>query len=527
MHSRFRRNALFLALVCSTAGAAETNVPSLFQRVDPQRTSVVPMASYEEADRIAVADLIQVYELARTNDPLLAQADANSLSIGEGVAQARSFLLPQVSGDYSWQNTDSDGSSQQFVDDPVPGFETFAFASDIDDKGWGVQLTQSIFSWTNWKNLDASRENAAASQFDYEAAADSLLQRSANVYFGVLRAKDNLAFAMADEAALKRQLEQAEQRFEVGLSAITDVEEARARYDAARATTITARNVLDDAKVAVAELTGVPIEELKPVRDELPLDPPQPADAREWLQLANSSSPVILADQATVRAAEANVKAARAGHYPTIDGFVNYQDGSSNGTRTLEGFDSPIDSEAQTTVYGLRVTVPLFTGGRTSSLTRQAIYQRDAAGNLLEQDRRAVLRSTVNSYRSAVAGVSSVEARKQALRSAQAALEATQAGFEVGTRTIVDVLIAQQALTQAYSLYAGARYDFILNSLGLRTFAGVIERGDLELINAQLDDNVPTVEELATRALPEQRSILDTMEESQLIEDDLQDDGND
>ena len=133
MHSRFRRNALFLALLCSTAGAAETNVPSLFQRVDPQRTSVVPMASYEEADRIAVADLIQVYELARTNDPMLAQADANSLSIGEGVAQARSFLLPQVSGDYSWQNTDSDGSSQQFVDDPVPGFETFAFASDIDD----------------------------------------------------------------------------------------------------------------------------------------------------------------------------------------------------------------------------------------------------------------------------------------------------------------------------------------------------------------------------------------------------------
>ena len=174
MYSRFRRNALFLALVCSTAGAAETNVPSLFQRVDPQRTSVVPMASYEEADRIAVADLIQVYELARTNDPLLAQADANSLSIGEGVAQARSFLLPQVSGDYSWQNTDSDGSSQQFVDDPVPGFETFGFASDIDDKGWGVQLTQSIFSWTNWKNLDASRENAMASQYDYEAAAEGV-----------------------------------------------------------------------------------------------------------------------------------------------------------------------------------------------------------------------------------------------------------------------------------------------------------------------------------------------------------------
>ena len=303
MHFRLRHNALYLALLCASAGAAETNVPGVFQRVDPQRTSVVPTASYEDGDRIAVADLIQVYELARNNDPQLALADANSLSIGEGVAQARSFLLPQVSGDYSWQNTDSDGSSQQFVDDPVPGFETFGFSSDIDDKGWGVQLTQSIFSWTNWKNLDASRETAAASQFDYEATADGLLQRTANVYFGVLRAKDNLAFAMADEAALKRQLEQAEQRFEVGLSAITDVEEARARYDAARATTITARNVLDDAKVAVAELTGVPIDELKPVREDLPLDPPQPADAREWMQLANRSSPVILADEATVRAA--------------------------------------------------------------------------------------------------------------------------------------------------------------------------------------------------------------------------------
>jgi outer membrane protein len=526
MRSRFRRNVLFLALLSSAAGAAETNVPGVFQRVDPNRTAVVPTAVYD-GNSIAVADLIEVYELARVNDPLLALVESNSLAIGEGVAQARSFLLPQVAGDYSWQNTDSDGSSQQFVDDPVPGFETFAFSSDIDDKGWGAQLTQSIFSWTNWKNLAASRETALAGQFDYEAAADNLLQRSANVYFGVLRAKDNLAFAMADEAALKRQLEQAEQRFEVGLSAITDVEEARARYDAARATTISARNVLDDAKVAVAELTGKAITELKPVKEELPLDPPQPADAAEWLQMADRSSPVILSDQATVRAAQENIQAARSGHYPTVDGFVNYQDGSSNGTRALEGFESPIDSEAQTTVYGLRVTVPLFTGGRTSSLTRQAIYQRDAAGNLLEQDRRAVLRSTVNSYRSAVAGVSSVQARAQALRSAQAALEATQAGFEVGTRTIVDVLIAQQALTQAYSLYSGARYDFILNSLALRTFAGVIERSDLELVNAQLDDNVPTVEELATRALPEQRSILDPIEESRSVEEELQEPDND
>jgi outer membrane protein len=494
------RHRLFLALLAAGAAApAYAKDDDGMQKMDS--------AQFALENRVAVADLMQIYELARRNDPTLAGAESNSLSIGEGVAQARAALLPQLTGSYDWQDFDNEGSSLQFVQEPVPGFQSFGFTSDTRDKTWGLQLQQSIFNFGNWTRVRAARHTAEAARLDYEAAADNLLQRSANVYFGVLRAKDNLAFAMADEAALKRQLEQAEQRFEVGLSAITDVEEARARYDSARATTITARNTLDDAKIALAELTGVIVDEVKPLREDLPLTPPEPNDPVAWVELARQNSPVLASDEATVRAAEYNIRSARSGHLPTIDGFVNYSDGETTGTRGLEGIDSPADSELESTVFGFRLNVPIYSGGLTSSQVRQAIHNRDAARFLEETDRRSVYRSTINAYRSTVAGISSVEARQQALRSALAALEATQAGFEVGTRTIVDVLIAQQVLTQAYSQYAGARYDYILNRLATETFAGTIEVGDLQAINALLSDEVPTVEDMSKRALPKTTPI--------------------
>jgi outer membrane protein len=497
-----RRNLLTVALLAASA-TASAGYPGPFTQVPKDRTSFVQPASFRD-EPIAVADLMQCYELARQSDPILAGAEANSLAIGEGVAQARSLLMPLITATYDWQDSDSEGSQQRFVG---TGLQSFEFSGDTRDKNWGAQLQQRIFNFADWSRVTASKYTADAGRLDYDAALDGLLQRVANVYFGVLRAKDNLSFAMADETALKRQLEQAEQRFEVGLSAITDVEEARARYDAARATTITARNVFDDAKVALAEVTGSRIDEVKPLREDLPLIPPEPNAPEAWLDLAQQNSPVILSDENTVRAADYSVRAAYSGHLPTLDGFVNYLDGETTGENTFNGVTNPADSTIDNTVIGLRVTIPIFSGGLTQSQVRQAIYNRDAARDLLEQDRRSVLRSTVNSYRNTVAGISSVDARRQALRSAQAALEATQAGFEVGTRTIVDVLIAQQALTQAYSLYAGARYDFVLNRLAMEAFAGTIEVADLQEVNGLLDDEVPTVEEMSTRAVPKTTPI--------------------
>ncbi|HEX6832157.1 MAG TPA: TolC family outer membrane protein [Rudaea sp.] len=445
-------------------------------------------------------DLIQIYQQARQADPTLAIADANKGAVGENVAQARSFLLPQIGASVSYNRNDTSingVSPQQVLIGDTTNYVLVPNNSVNKDRSRPAQieLSQSIFNWTNWERLRVSRSQAASASADYDSASQALFVRTANAYFAVLTAQDQLVFAQANEKALARQLDQAEQRFQVGLSAITDVHEARANHDSAVAQVIQAQNNVDNAREAVIQIIGKDFGELKKLRDQLPLEKPSPADLQSWVDLAVKQSPTIASAQFSLEAAEHNVGLQRSGHYPTLSASVTRSDTPAWGTsRQFIGLPDvgsvgPFHSNSVTgdTLIGVTLNIPIFTGGLVSSQVRQAVYQRDEAQDQLELQKRQVVANTRNAYRAVIAGISEVEATRQAVISAQSSLEATQAGFEVGTRTIVDVLLSQQTLFQAQSNYSQARHQFVLSGLQLKQSAGTIEGKDLEAVNALLE----------------------------------------
>lgn len=436
----------------------------------------------------AAADLAQIYDMARASDPQLAAAESAMFAAGEGVVQARAALLPNLSG--TAQLGDSNSDSSQVSAQPAPGggvtFGRGLSSGDSTTRTYRLVLSQSIYNHSSYTRLRGARAGQSRASANYDAALDGLIVRVATAYFGALTATTNLEAAQAEEKAVKRQLEQAEQRFEVGLSAITDVHEARARYDAARAAAILAQNQLDDAYEALTELTGKPVDEVKPLAEEIKLANPEPNKLDDWVATAQAESPTLAIRRFELEQAGHDVETAKAAHLPTLSAGYDWTDQTSWGSRNSNGIEFPADSDFRDHGWGLTLNVPIFEGFATQSAVRQRTHNRDAAADTLEQEERAVVRSTRNAFRSVVAGISEVEARKQAQVSAQSALDATQAGFEVGTRTIVDVLISQQVLFQAQRDYARARHDYLLNTLRLKQAAGTITVADLQLVNALL-----------------------------------------
>jgi outer membrane protein len=438
-------------------------------------------------------DLIQTYQEARSADPQLAGAEATRNATRENVAIARANLLPQISAGLSYSRSHGSSGGLQSVTDPTTGDQTLINVSTSShDYGRTLtgQLNQSILDISNWTNLTASRERAKAGDATYDAAEQELIVRVTNAYFAVLTAEDALKFADANEKALNRQLEQAQQRFDVGLSAITDVNDAKAQHDAAVANVITSQNSVDDAREALRQITDKEPGTLKKLRDDLPLDHPNPDDPEQWVEVAMKHNPGLAAAAHQLDAAGSDINSARAGHLPTITGQVLYTKAPSwsdvRSPRLGEG-EFHTNSSRWDTAIGLSLNVPIFSGGATQARVRQAVYNRDYARDQYELQTRQVVRDTRNNYRAVLAGASEVEARKQAVISAQSSLDATQAGYEVGTRTIVDVLISQQTLLQAESSYSQARHAFVLNGLLLKQSAGVIDVKDLELVNALLE----------------------------------------
>lgn len=436
----------------------------------------------------AAADLMQAYELARQSDPQLAAAEANALATGEGIVQARSALLPQINGSASLNDSDdrSTGIGEALNPDGTISFRQSTSFTDSRSRTYSVELRQSLYDHSNYTRLRASRARAERAQADYQAASQALALRVTESYFNVLTAIDSLIFARAERRAVKRQLDQAEQRFEVGLTAITDVHEARARYDGARASAIAAENQLDDAREALAEITGQYLEGLRGLGDTFKPAMPEPLDAEKWVAQALQANPGLLSRELALLAAGHDVDTARAGHLPTLGGFVRRNDTASWGSRGSDNNSSVIDSAGNGTAIGITLTVPLFAGFNTQSQVRQALYTRDASEDQYEQERRAVTRSTRNAFRALQAGMSEIGAREQALVSARSALEATEAGFEVGTRTIVDVLLSQQQLFQAQRDYSQSRHNFLVNSLRLRQAAGTVSGSDIKAVNTVL-----------------------------------------
>ncbi len=420
---------------------------------------------------VQAVDLVDVYQMALENDPQLRLARAQLQGTSETKTQAFANFLPQIDGSGTYSETEG---SFTLVN---------GTSGDIDSsrENFTLTLNQTIYNHANYTRLDAARARVSQAEADYEVALDDFAVRVAERYFAVLTAEDGLAFAQAEEKANSRQLEQADQRYEVGLTAITDVHEARSAYDRARADAIIAQNTLDDALEALRELTGQYVAELDPVVEELPLQPPQPADMEAWTEQAIQNNPQVQSSEFAAESALQNIRTERSGHFPTVGAQVTYSDTTNDGD--LGAFST---ETSDNTTIGIRVDVPIFSGFSTSSLVRQRQYEYEAALERLEVDRRQVLRQTRNDYRAVLAGISQVEAFGQAVVSAQSALEATEAGFEVGTRTIVDVLISQRSLFQAQQNYSRARHDYLVNQLRLEASAGVLDADDLQEINALL-----------------------------------------
>ncbi len=421
---------------------------------------------------VQAEDLLEIYQLAVQNDPQLSQAESNYRSVGETERQAFGSFLPTVNASFNY--SDSTGSSST-----VDGQN---FESDNQVETLRVTLDQTIYDHSNYTRLDASRARTAQAEADLLAARQDLMIRVAERYLSVLTNKDAFTFTEAEEKANERQLEQAEQRYEVGLTAITDVHEARASYDQSRARAIVAKNTLDDSYEALNEITGVYTENLKVVREKVNFPPPMPANPDTWVEQAMNANPSVLSSKFASDAAFHNIRTERAGHLPSLSANASYRDTTNDGD--LGPFAT---TNSDDTSFGFTVSVPIYAGGNVNSRTRQAQYDHESAMQRLEQDQRSVTRATRNNYRAIIAGISEVEAFRQSVISAQSALEATEAGFEVGTRTIVDVLLAQRSLFQAQRDYSGARHDLLLDELRLQASAGQITVDDLKKVNSILE----------------------------------------
>ncbi|WP_130619276.1 TolC family outer membrane protein [Dyella amyloliquefaciens] len=429
--------------------------------------SALPLAGHSE-------DLLDAYREARANDPVLSQAEATRLATGEGVNQARAVMLPQLNGAFSLTQQ-STGSN--LANGTIQG-QGHSRTRDLS-----ATLNQSIVDMSQWANLSAAHSQASAQDSTYEASLQNLYVRVTTAYFSVLTSQDALVFAKANEDAYKEAYDQADQRFKVGLSAVTDVYQAKSYYELAKAQTIAAQNTLNDAKEALTQITGKPVTDLKKLREDLPLAPPNPADPDAWVQSALKTNATVQASQYSVQAAEHSIDAARAGHLPTLSASVS----RGKDTTWLENGSSNVRGNGDYgTTVGLQVNIPIFSGGATQSRVRQSIYQRDEAQDSLESTRRQVVRDTLNFYRSVLAGISQVEANKASVDSGQKALEATRAGFDVGTQTMLNVLNAIQTLTQAESSYSQSRHQLVLDQLELKQSAGSIDLKDMETVNAML-----------------------------------------
>ena len=405
--------------------------------------------------------LTDLYDLAKQSDPQLRGAVAALEATREGSKQSRAVLYPDIRLTANIAENDEDSSP--------------SYSSD----GWTLSLTQPIYRRDRRIAVNQSDIATRQAELDFSAAEQSLIVRLSERYFDVLAAIDNLEFAQAEKKAIGRQLDQTKQRFEVGLIAITDVHEAQARFDLAVAQEIVAQNGLANARITLREVTGSFSGELEPLSETVPLIPPQPADVERWGSTAVEQNPTVTAARFGADASREEIRRLRSGHYPTLDLVASQSnsdiDGGSMGPR-----------ETDTTTLSLQLIVPIYQGGLVSSQTRQAEHRYNQALEGLEQQRRAVDRQTRNAYLGVVASISQVKALQQALVSSRSALQATEAGFEVGTRTIVDVLNAQRELFRARRDLARARYDYVLNSLRLKQAAGTLVESDLIQVNGWL-----------------------------------------
>ncbi len=434
--------------------------------MNPKRL-VLLLAAAGLAFPAAGADLLGVYRDALVSDPVFQSARAQYQAGVERLPQARAGYLPGVTGSASAfrNNVERDEGAD----------------SNYGNQSYSVTLSQPLFRWQNWIAISQAEQQLIQAEAAFSTAKQDLIVRVAQAYFDVLLAQDNVALSEAQKKAIAEQLAQAKRNFEVGTSTIVDTLEAQARYDQAVAKEISDKNDLEVKKRALQQLVAKPTQALTPLKDPLALPTPQPADIEAWVSAASNSSYAVAVSRAAVEIARQEVERAKAGHYPTVDLSASYTHNRSPSLTTGLG-----NVNTNTGAIGIVVSVPIYAGGLTQSRVREALAGRDRADQDLESTQRTVAQSVRQNYLNVTSGIAQVKALEQALASTQSQLDSTILGRDVGVRTSVDVLNAQQQVFQTRRDLQQARYAYILNTLRLKAATGTLAEPDLEQVNRAL-----------------------------------------
>ena len=421
--------------------------------------------------------LSEIYELALKNDATLKAAEATYRANLETEKIARSALLPQVSGNARY--TQSDSEIEQGPN-PTRGTSTpINLELDTDTTAYSLSLNQNIFDLPSWFSFKAGKLISKQAEAQLAADQQDLVIRVAQSYFNVLRAYENLEAARAEERAAKRQLEQTQQRFDVGLIAITDVHEARAVFDNTVAQRLTFEANLGTAYEAMSVLTGRSHSEIMRLSEQFPVTNPTPEDRAEWVNFALENNHQLKAALYRMQSSQKTAESKKWEHLPSVTGSLSYQDSDADNEYSAAAGSFTTNDTTETTAIQFDLNIPIFSGGGVSASRRQAYEQYNASLQQKINTQRQIVQQTRSLHLTVSTDVQRIKARKQNIVSAQSALDATKAGYEVGTRNIVDVLQSQRSLYAAIRDYANTRFDYVLNMLKLKQQAGILSPQDI------------------------------------------------
>ncbi|MFD1803953.1 outer membrane channel protein TolC [Mixta tenebrionis] len=435
-------------------------------------------------------NLLQIYQQARLTNPDLRSSAADRDAAFEKINETRSPLLPQLGlgADYTYNSGYRDSRD-----------------THSNTTSGSLRLTQTLFDMSKWRALTLQEKNAGIQDVSYQASQQNLMLNTATAYFNVLRAIDSLSYIEAQKQSIYRQLDQTTQRFNVGLVAITDVQNARAQYDNVLANEVSARNALDNAVETLRQVTGNYYPTLASLNiDRFRTDKPQPVNV--LLKEAESRNLNLLSARLSQDLARESIRAEESGHLPTLDlnASTNLSNNKYGGSRAVQS-----DSITGSNQVGLSFNLPLYNGGAVSSRVKQAQYAFVSASEQLESAHRSTVQTVRSSFNNINASISSIDAYKQAVVSAQSSLDAMEAGYQVGTRTIVDVLDATTTLYNAKQQLSDARYDYLINQLNIKSALGTLNEQDLATLNASLGREIPTSPETVAPENPQQDAAAD------------------
>ncbi|WP_110686900.1 TolC family outer membrane protein [Salinicola aestuarinus] len=473
----------------------------------PLRYAISLLVAASFAPTAQAADLLSISQDALDHSASLNSSRSTFRSTEASQDVARGALLPQISATGSvyhsrtLESQEYDTGSAGGGGAQVGGGAGGSSDDNYNGSSLGVSVSQALFDATNWFEYEQSKQQVDQQALQLEIDQQQLLYDVSSAYFEILRAKEVLEARQAQEKAISRQQEQAQEQFDVGIVAITDVNEAKAAFDSARAQRIAAKNELQVSFEALERLTGQHYDSIEGLTDDLPIEPPKPASRTEWVDLAMQSSPSIQFAQQAVELSRTGVDIAQAGHLPTLSAYGDYNYSNSDQDQ-LRGHNEGVE-------FGVQANLPIYTGGSTSASVRQNTYSLEATQYDFEDQRRFTTQQVRSLYTQVANDVESVDAQREAIVSNRSALEATRAGYDVGTRNIVDVLDAEQSLYEAISDYADARYTYVTDLLELRQQAGTLSLDVLRSVNEWLqgdsvaidmsDDGMAAIDDIGQR----------------------------